>query len=421
MNSDPALEINGLSKRYHLGSKHLHDNLREALAAFFKHSRRKQAAGPANYIWALQGLNLSVQRGEVVGIIGRNGSGKSTLLKLISRITSPTTGTIKISGRVSSLLDIGMGFHPDLTGRENIFLNGAILGMRRAEILAKFDDIVTFSGIDQKFLDTPVKRYSSGMYVRLAFSIAAHLESDILLVDEVLAVGDQEFQQKCLRKMDRITESRRTILFVSHNLSAIEKLCQRTIILNAGEKVFDGAVNEAIQYYHKLISPPNRICDLNAPEMPRSGDGRMKFEKLVILNPDGIPKKQVRSGDTLIIQLDIAVAEGLQDPFFAIFFRAPSGQTLFRLHSRDSEKRIPPLSGNRTIACQVPNLPLLSGKYYLSLWAGAARQTCDFVEYAYELNVLPGDLHRDSQRADARYAGHVYIPHSWDFHQTTVK
>lgn len=250
--SQPAIEVSGLSKRYVIQHESRHDNLRDTL----HHSARKLwrrlrwgTGFETEEFWALRDVSFSIQPGEVLGIIGRNGAGKSTLLKILSRITEPTSGSIKIRGRVASLLEVGTGFHPELTGRENIFLNGAILGMSRAEIRRKFDEIVAFAEVE-RFLDTPVKRYSSGMYVRLAFAVAAHLEPEILIVDEVLAVGDQQFQAKCLGKMDSIArEGGRTVLFVSHNLAATQTLCSRVITLHTGSITFDGLPDQAVSRY----------------------------------------------------------------------------------------------------------------------------------------------------------------------------
>lgn len=228
--SDTAIEVQNLSKLYHIGERKPYKTLRESLMKVF--SGPKQA--DENELWALRDVSFDVKRGEVIGIIGRNGAGKSTLLKVLSRISGPTRGRITVRGRVGSLLEVGTGFHPELTGRENIFLNGAILGMRRWEIVRKFDEIVAFAEID-RFIDTPVKYYSSGMYMRLAFAVAAHLEPEILIVDEVLAVGDAEFQKKCMGKMGEVAKSGRTVLFVSHNMNAIERLCTRAMLLNHGE------------------------------------------------------------------------------------------------------------------------------------------------------------------------------------------
>lgn len=255
-----AIEVENLSKRYRLGNIG-YASLREDLATWYDQLRGKDAFlqkkiatndrtefSDSNFVWSLQDINFTVERGEVLGIIGKNGAGKSTLLKILSRVTSPTKGEVRIKGRIASLLEVGTGFHPELTGRENIYLNGAILGMRKQEIKAKFDEIVSFAGVE-RYIDTPVKRYSSGMYVRLAFAVAAHLEPEILIVDEVLAVGDAEFQKKCLGKMKDVSEHGRTILFVSHNMSAIKSLCSKGIFLENGLLKYSGKIGDTISNY----------------------------------------------------------------------------------------------------------------------------------------------------------------------------
>ena len=250
----PIIEVKNLGKKYHIGEHQPYLALRDSMANFLKdpfHLFRngKKEQENKNDFWALKDVNFTVNRGDVIGIIGRNGAGKSTLLKILSQITPPTTGSIHMRGRVASLLEVGTGFHPELTGRENIYLNGALLGMKKHEIIQKFDQIVEFADIP-KFLDTPVKRYSSGMYVRLAFSVAAHLDPEILIVDEVLAVGDSEFQKKCLGKMEEVTHDKgRTILFVSHNMGAVEQLCKKVIILKNGEIVFNGPTKTGVEKY----------------------------------------------------------------------------------------------------------------------------------------------------------------------------
>jgi homopolymeric O-antigen transport system ATP-binding protein len=252
--TDPIISVRNLGKRYRLGQrsseryKVLRDVLTEKAQAMFRRRSNGQCSRTDNEIWALRDVSFDVKHGEVVGIIGRNGAGKSTLLKILSRITDPSEGQVRIKGRVASLLEVGTGFHPELTGRENVFLNGAILGMSRAEIKVKFDEIVAFAEIE-KFLDTPVKRYSSGMYVRLAFAVAAHLEPEILVVDEVLAVGDAEFQKKCLGKMQEVSRGGRTVLFVSHNMSAVGRLCDRAMLIHLGAIEAEGNSGEIIQRY----------------------------------------------------------------------------------------------------------------------------------------------------------------------------
>lgn len=292
-----AISVEQLSKSYWLGSRSVpsHATFRESvswkaeallrgLARLGRRTGREQPC--TEEFWALRDVSLEVRRGEVLGIIGRNGAGKSTLLKVLSRITEPTCGRIRLHGRVGSLLEVGTGFHPELTGRENIFLNGAILGMSRTEIRRKFDEIVDFAGV-ARFLDTPVKRYSSGMYVRLAFAVAAHLEPEILIVDEVLAVGDAEFQKKCLGKMQHVASGGRTVLFVSHNLSAIAQLTQRALILDAGKPQFLGVTEQALQRYANTHSGDYAV-DFDVSRTPRKGYGtgiarimRLRFDRQV--------------------------------------------------------------------------------------------------------------------------------------------
>jgi lipopolysaccharide transport system ATP-binding protein len=289
MPSSPIISVRGLGKKYILGETLRHDTFRDHLAGMARGLFHRGAAGGAGpkeeEFWALKDVSFDVQEGEVLGIIGRNGAGKSTLLKVLSRITEPTTGEVRMRGRVASLLEVGTGFHPELTGRENVFLNGAILGMRQAEIKAKFDEIVAFSGVE-RFLDTPVKRYSSGMYVRLAFAVAAHLEPEILIVDEVLAVGDAEFQKKCLGKMQDVAGQGRTVLFVSHNMIAVQSLCTRALLFDSGLVVRDSDVNSTIDRYLRRdgsatgevrwatpdLAPGNEELRLNAVRVVSNGE-----------------------------------------------------------------------------------------------------------------------------------------------------
>ena len=288
-----VIKIENLSKVYRLGMIGTHtvfDDLRKSWAGIFSKTdpeielaetniRKEKSKG--EYVWALKNINLEVNEGNVLGIVGKNGAGKSTLLKILSKITSPTTGTAKIKGRIASLLEVGTGFHPELTGRENIYLNGAILGMTKREIDHKLDEIIDFSGIE-RYIDTPVKRYSSGMYVRLAFAIAAHLEPEILLVDEVLAVGDHSFQDKCLGKMRNVSREGRTVLFVSHNLHAVRKLCRSTILLEDGMMVKEGEVDQVLAYYMKNNYTETPVVDLPPAENnePIFGTRLQFFNKL---------------------------------------------------------------------------------------------------------------------------------------------
>ena len=286
------IRVENLSKQYRIGQyEAAYKTLRESIMNVF--SRRD---GNRETIWALKDVSFQVNRGEVVGIIGRNGAGKSTLLKILCRVTEPTEGHAYINGRVGSLLEVGTGFHPELTGSENIFLNGAILGMRKAEIERKFDEIVAFAEIE-KFIDTPVKRYSSGMYVRLAFAVAAHLEPEILLVDEVLAVGDVAFQKKCLGKMENISKQGRTVLFVSHNMAAINALCDRVIFLDEGKIMEIGRTADVIAEY---LSSIQKFSEQSLRErMDRSGTGKARITNISLVSTDGETLEQLLSGQCL--------------------------------------------------------------------------------------------------------------------------
>jgi lipopolysaccharide transport system ATP-binding protein len=300
----PIIKVENLGKQYRLGGeKKNYSTFRESLtdsvrAPFRAFRRNENGGGKENSFWALNDVNFEVMPGEVVGIIGRNGAGKSTLLKILSRITEPTRGQIELYGRVASLLEVGTGFHPELTGRENIFLNGAILGMRRGEIAKKFDEIVAFAEIE-KFLDTPVKHYSSGMYVRLAFAVAAHLEPEILVVDEVLAVGDTEFQKKCLGKMDEVSKTGRTILFVSHQMGTIAQLCQKTVLLQQGAVVMNDKTNLVIEHYINLNKTKASSYTANASATHRE----MYVESATILNDGGVEQSTFRHDEPVRINV----------------------------------------------------------------------------------------------------------------------
>lgn len=318
--SDIAISVEKISKRYRIGLKEeIKDTFAGVIADIIKRplnnfkklrnlSRFKDnEAEKEDIIWALKDISFEVKQGEVIGIIGRNGAGKSTLLKILSRITEPSSGCIPINGRVASLLEVGTGFHPELTGRENIYLNGTILGMTKVEIDHKFNEILSFSGVE-KFIDTPVKRYSSGMQVRLAFSVAAHLEPEILLVDEVLAVGDAEFQKKCLGKMTEVSKGGRTILFVSHNMSAIHALCKRTILIDNGKILQDGKTNEVISYYLKQKTLKKAIATTSEIEARIEGvinkkDPNIKFCEIAILDNKGIPRRAFFSDEEILVSV----------------------------------------------------------------------------------------------------------------------
>jgi len=314
--SDAVITVENLSKRYLIGhtsgggGAYGYTALRDVLGREARNFGRKAVdllrgrqvvqGDEVEEFWALKALNLEIKQGEAVGIIGRNGAGKTTLLKVLSRITEPTEGRVLLRGRVASLLEVGTGFHPELTGRENIFLNGAILGMTQREIRKKFDEIVAFAGIE-RFLDTPVKRYSSGMYVRLAFAVAAHLEPEILIVDEVLAVGDAEFQKKCLGKMEEVARGGRTVVFVSHNMAAIKSLTTRGFVLDAGRSVFFGTTEEAIQHYMQLISRPSA----GRPRERSKGKHTAIRDVYLLSKDDHEPTTQYVPGEPLVLEMMI--------------------------------------------------------------------------------------------------------------------
>lgn len=337
----PIIEVKNLSKKYninHFNGRYV--ALRDILSqitkspfSFLKH-KTKQILGKIKReeFWALKDINFEIQKGEVVGIIGKNGAGKSTLLKILSQITPPTTGEIKLRGRVGSLLEVGTGFHPELTGRENIFLNGAILGMSKSEIAAKFDQIVEFAGIE-KFLDTPVRFYSSGMYVRLAFSVAAHMEPDILIIDEVLAVGDAEFQKKCLGKMEEVTrKDGRTILFVSHNMDAIKNLCSRCILLKDGTIIKDGKTDEVIDYYLNNSQMNNAVIEYTPKK-----DKIAEITKVSILNKDLNPSNAIPVSENFFIDVEYEFYKSEDSLLFSLIFKA--GDEII-LYSSESDKKM---------------------------------------------------------------------------------
>ncbi len=407
--SDIAIWVEGLGKQYRIGKRRerymtLRDQLANALAAPFRRAGRLlrgQATGAAELdetIWALRDVSFEVRRGEVVGIIGRNGAGKSTLLKVLSRITEPTEGQAEIRGRVGSLLEVGTGFHPELTGRENIYLNGAILGMKRVEIERKFDDIVAFSEIE-KFIDTPVKHYSSGMYLRLAFAVAAHLEPEILLIDEVLAVGDAAFQKKCIGKMGSVAREGRTVLFVSHNMGAITQLCERTLWLDEGRLRLSGPSSEVVAAYLSS-GTEGQATWCNPSAAPR--DLEVQLRSARVLLGDNRPAATVDFDSPFRIELTYDVFQPIRDLSVAYQLMDSQGSLVFEAMDTDMPEwkgrvRDP---GRYVATCRVPGYLLKPGRYHLSLVSFVERVkiierqegvlTFDVSEVGYCLN--PGRL-----------------------------
>ncbi len=369
--SDIAIRVENLSKLYHLGARQQrHDTLRDALTGMFRRGHQSTNSQSTNShsddLWALKDVSFEVQRGEVVGIIGRNGAGKSTLLKILSRITEPTSGRAEIHGRVGSLLEVGTGFHPELTGRENIYLNGAILGMRRAEIERKYDEIVAFSGVE-KFLDTPVKRYSSGMYVRLAFAVAAHLEPEILMVDEVLAVGDADFQKKCLGKMGEVASQGRTVIFVSHNMGMITSLCSRALLLDAGQVVTQGTASETVLAYFSRgrFSPSSVEFAQNGR---RVGDELATLLEAHIEDSKGYITAEVDIRSPFCVKMRYQLLQSVPKPPYAnLHFFDARGEYAFVTAGDNYSNANGIEPGVYEAECHVPGYLLNNGTYFIGL------------------------------------------------------
>jgi lipopolysaccharide transport system ATP-binding protein len=375
MSSD-AIRIDGLGKRYQLGAARgafTYGSLRESLAgaaqaSWQRLSGRPRAGGGAHrHMWALKGVSFSVAPGEVVGIIGRNGAGKSTLLKILSRITRPTEGTAEFRGRLGSLLEVGTGFHPELTGRDNIYLNGAILGMRRLEIQRKFDDIVEFSGV-RDFIDTPVKRYSSGMYVRLAFAVAAHFEPEILVIDEVLAVGDAAFQRQCLGKMQEVSRAGRTVLFVSHNMPAVTRLCQRAILLEQGRVVEDGPAERVVARYltSELGTAAERIwTDHEAP-----GNSWVRLNAVRVVDEAGATVDTIDVRRRVGVEIAFTVSSRVQPFIPGIALMNDQGSAIFSAIDTNPRWRQPPEPGRYVTTAWIPGNLLNEGTVIASVALG---------------------------------------------------
>lgn len=372
---DPIISINNIGKIFQLGEFKSYGTLRDTLSDLVYANRAKKR----KKFWALKHISFDVARGEVVGIIGRNGAGKSTLLKILSQVSPPTEGSITVRGRVASLLEVGTGFHPELTGRENIYLNGAILGMSRREIKKKFDEIVAFAEID-RFLDTPVKRYSSGMYVRLAFAVAAHLEPEILVVDEVLAVGDTEFQKKCLGKMEDVaTKHGRTILFVSHNMGAIRNLCKRVILLERGRIKAIGPTDKVVEQYLK------GAIDTHVPltkRIDRQGNGAVRARTLSITNLQG--SEVIKSFDKLIIKVGAKRLKLCKNIELKIAFLDIAGQPLFRVDSG----KIAASEIDKPLVFETGEIPLSAMTCYVNIGILADGELADYIQNAYSIDII---------------------------------
>jgi lipopolysaccharide transport system ATP-binding protein len=421
--SDPIITVDQLSKRYVIGHQRgKGDGLRHAIEQAARHpvawlkDRSRKVKGKKEEFWALKNVTFQINRGEVVGILGRNGAGKSTLLKILSRITEPTTGRIHLKGRVASLLEVGTGFHQELTGRENIYLNGAILGMKRAEIRRKFDEIVAFSEVE-KFLDTPVKRYSSGMYVRLAFAVAAHLEPEILIVDEVLAVGDAAFQNKCLGKMREVARGGRTVMFVSHNMESVRRLCSRGILIHDGTVRMDNDIDQVLDAYSSSLAQPATTV------LHNRNLGLTVFD-IRLRNQDDQICSVFRPGDDLMVELNYEVNGSIDLPQFIIAIQSFNG-TCFTANMLLDGRRPAVLQGRGRVACIFKSIPLLPQSYtvQLAIFAKNGKDriinfqdvsnftvSCNLTDYDYKGEFL----------ALAAHSTPMVVPYQWQLPDGTI-
>ncbi|MBW7881361.1 MAG: ABC transporter ATP-binding protein [Caldilineaceae bacterium] len=423
--SDVVIRAEKLGKKYTIGHQAengryvaLRDVLVQNARAVWHRTRDLVQGKPViagdttEEVWALQDVSFEIRQGEAVGIIGRNGAGKSTLLKILSRITEPSAGRVTIRGRVASLLEVGTGFHPELTGRENIYLNGAILGMSRHEIRRKFDEIVAFAEVE-RYLDTPVKRYSSGMYVRLAFAVAAHLEPEILVVDEVLAVGDAAFQKKCLGKMGEVARGGRTVLFVSHQMPAILRLCTRALLLKQGRIVKHGTPEQVIKAYLESNSEKVGSVDLaNLSPSLRRGNGKVRITSIRLRDSDGRPTDEIRMNEPIHIDLGLHAVQKLSNVVFGFSFVAADGTEIHGSTAHDSGIVTDLEPGNHLFSCHVDPMLLTPGRYYIRAAAFRHGESFDHIDEALAFDVSTASMAPDKAPL-SHHVGYVYVPYQW--------
>ncbi len=407
-----AIIADKITKQYKLGQFKGNEMLREAVMNFMKNPFGARQSN-REILEALSDISFAIQPGEVVGIIGRNGAGKSTLLKVLSRITSPTSGNIKVKGRLAALLEVGTGFHEELTGRENIYLNGSILGMKKHEINTRLDEIVAFSEVE-RFLDTPIKRYSSGMRLRLGFAVAAHLEPEILLVDEVLAVGDVGFQKKCLDTMSDLQSGGRTVLFVSHNLAAVENLCPRAIWIDRGCVREDGDARSVIQSYLSTFAQVDQsVVDLRQLD-DRRGTGDIQFTRIELLDSFENPIDVVRSGDALIFRLHYEAFKPIKYPQFGIDIHTNMGTLVTSVNTWTTGFNLEAIDkGEGFVDVRIDSLNFIPDRYYLSLWlTGVGRECYDRLEHCAALDIEAADVYKAGRQMTSNF-GIIYLPCNW--------
>ena len=404
MDKSLALKANNLSKKYRLGTIGM-TSLREDISRWLKRGKTDIAKNAPNKagieqsrmindheFWALHDLNFEIPQGEVVGLIGANGSGKSTLLKILSRITEPSVGEVKVRGKVASLLEVGTGFHPELTGRENVYVNGAILGMTRREVEKKFDEIVDFAGVAD-FIDTPIKRYSSGMTVRLGFAVAAHLDPDILIVDEVLAVGDLRFQNRCINQMQKIAQSGKTVIFVSHQMATVENLCKSSMLLDKGKITCSGLSGEVISEYRKTM---NESLSVSLKERERDGNGKCKLVSFRITNQDGEAVDSLISGKPATLTLSFEVQAAFTSALsLSLGISTANRHRIAHLCMKTFGRKIEPMKQNSfEVLLNLPKVELNQGKYYVtSFLDDESGDIIDWVVDAFELQILESDFY----------------------------
>ena len=419
--SKVVIKAEHISKQYRLGlvgtgtvrddMKRWWYNLRGKEDPFLKigEANDRSSKGESDYVWSLRDINFEINQGDSVGIIGRNGAGKSTLLKILSQVTQPTTGKIYTKGRIASLLEVGTGFHPEMTGRENIYLNGAILGMRKHEITRKFDEIVAFSGVE-RYIDTPVKRYSSGMYVRLAFAVAAHLESEILIVDEVLAVGDAEFQKKCLGKMNDVSKGEgRTVLFVSHSMASVKKLCNKGIVLHNGKSVFDGNVESAINYYENNLIATDRNLAIEYSDSPNLP---MQIKSVNLLNTK--PSKIFTTEDELIFEFEFLTRENVEGAYITIDLKDSNDELVYWSGDYTSDRFKNKVIGHSKLLCKLPKGLLTSGIYNVSFAVYSPVKGVVQNEFSKIISFeIEESQHSYLSQFNINYPGRIGIPSQW--------
>jgi lipopolysaccharide transport system ATP-binding protein len=405
-----SILVHDVSKSYQIGERRM-GMLRENLMGTFARLLGRKHKSSTDVIWALKDVSLEIDSGELVGLVGRNGAGKSTLLKLLSRITYPTKGEVDVTGRIGSLLEVGTGFHDELTGRENIYLNGSILGMRRREIDATMDQIVEFADVGE-FLDTPIKRYSSGMRMRLGFSVAAHLKTEVLLVDEVLAVGDVNFQKKCLGTMRELGDGGRTLVFVSHNMAAVENLCKRTIWIDGGEVKADGPTADVVRAYLRSFGTADgHVVDLGAIKQ-RRGTGAARFTRMEFLNECGEAQPVVHSGDRLRVRLHYECQKELSNLYFGFRIMSNFGALITDANSWTTSQPVQwAPAGPGSVDLNIDFLNLMPGLYYIGLWLKGSGGVHDELDNAAKLEIEASDYY-GTGRLDAKF-GMIFLPFRW--------